>query len=66
MGIKYFIVFQNEDPSDHSVGFVFQTRQIQFVFNISDDLFFFFFSPLHYISLYNRKNRRDICYILLR
>lgn len=46
MGIKYFIVFQNEDPSDHSVRFVFvfQTRQIQFAFNISDGLFSLFFS----------------------
>lgn len=44
MGIKYFIVFQNEDPPDHSVSFVFvfQTRQILFALNISDDLFFFF------------------------
>lgn len=51
MGIKYFIVFQNEDPSDYSVGFVFvfQTRQIQFAFNISDELISFFL--LYIISL---------------
>lgn len=51
MGIKYFIAFQNEDPSDHSVGFVFvfQTRQIQLVFNISDDPFSFFL--LYIISI---------------
>lgn len=44
MGIKYFIILQNETPSDHSVGFVFvfQIGQTQFVFDISDDLFSFF------------------------
>lgn len=49
MGIKYFIIFQNEDPSDHSVGFVPVVQTRQFVFSISDDLFSFFF--LYIISI---------------